>query len=326
MLSHARSSRQLRGVVHRVLAVGAVGDVFFGTWSAVERPCIVVASSMRPRLFSSAPAPPTDTPPSELPSLSSVFDPDESVFVNKLPLVVALLARITPSGAKIDNCLFALCMRRSGKTAVLQLLRSAAEGDRHLLRWLVHPSNPAYPALQRFLQKPGVNGFTLFETTYPVIYLDLSTGIDWTDSARGETEFSHRIVAEGRRLGITLGQVPGSPAAAITAVVEALRAKVVVEMERLIDGKVTRVRVPKRIVLLIDEYDKPITEALSHRRSEEVLEVHVAALSAFFSSAKGMTNYFHLVLRHRRHQGEWCVALLRREQLHGAHREVPRVR
>jgi hypothetical protein len=123
-----------------------------------------------------------------------VFDPDESVFVNKLPLVAAILARRTPPSAasggggskSISSFLLALCMPRSGKTSVLQLLRSAAEGDRRLLRWLAHPSNPAYPALQPFLEKPGVDGFTLFETTYPVIYLDLSARAgSWTTGDDG---------------------------------------------------------------------------------------------------------------------------------------------
>jgi hypothetical protein len=332
MFCRARSvlPHQLRGCVLRALvSFRIVGDVFAGAWTVVHRPCVGVFSSTR-WFASTTTSSPTDAPPTKLPLPESAFEVDEFLFVNKLPIVAALLARQTPSGAYLNRFLFALCMRRSGKTMVLRLLQHAAEGDRRMLRWLVHPSNPAYPVLRRFLEKPGVNGFTLFETTFPVIYLDFSTA-RYSDGRDGAAALVGLILEEGKRLGVIpragggghprpseprrnrgrrlvniVAPTPApaamnpvaavaDPQAAIKDLVRLLREKFVTEEERLVDGKVTLVRVPKRIVLLIDEYDKPILEALAIERSDEVVKGRISVLSEFYATVKSMAKDFQLV-------------------------------
>ncbi len=85
--------------------------------------------------------------------------------------------------------------------------------------------------------------------------------------------------------------------ATIKHLVDAVRKdkRFIVEKERLVDGKVTRVRVPKRIVLLIDDFDKPITAALSCGLPERAVIDRAAVLSGFFSVVKAMAADFHLV-------------------------------
>jgi hypothetical protein len=270
-------------VVFSIVGVDMCSDVL----RAVRHSRVATLTTPGSRFFSTGgEAVPPTTRPTELPDRGAGFEPLKFLYVNKLPLVAALLAGRVPGGSTAFTavCVFALCMRRSGKSCVLRLLKLAAEGDLAQLRWLTEND-----AVKEFTQAPGWSGFQLFTTKLPVIFLDFSD-----PNARyignGSAAMAEAIRTAGAELGIMV-EGGDDHLTAFNDLVTKVRAKFVDA-----DGE------PKRIVLLIDEYDAPITtalkdEALSPEEMERMLIARVNTMSELYSSVKGKCtrNWFHLV-------------------------------
>jgi hypothetical protein len=303
-------------VLHALPSVSATGivDIVCGVWNTAHRSSIVVATFPRPspRFMSTTrrTTPPPERPTTP-PSLGSPFDPLEYLYVNKLPLVAALLARTVPGTLEriAADFMLALCMRRTGKTSIILLMKYAATGDRSALRWLLDD-----PAVKVFMEKPGPNGFQLFTTTLPVIHLDFSSADYGADDGRqAMVELLRRA---GRELGVRVKSADDKPVTALKNLVAQVRKKYVTPVtvdEAAVQDAVSsggvdsgvavvpsRRVVPKRIVLLIDEYDKPIQHALgkSNLSAEErkrLVNDRVEAMSDFYSTLKSLGPCFHLV-------------------------------
>ena len=149
--------------------------------------------------------------------------------------------------------------RRFGKSLLISTLRSLFEGRRDLFQGLA--IEPKWD----------------WSKSWPVIHLDM--GSCQADTVEGLWKKMHEMLAaEGRRLGVTLDgkmTVAGQFASLITDAVAAADRRT-----KAADPKVS----VEQVVLLVDEYDKPI---LGHLSSPDVTRFR-NALKEFYSVIKTM--------------------------------------
>jgi hypothetical protein len=212
------------------VSLSVIADIVCGVWNTAHRSGIVVATFPRPspRFMSTTrrTTPPPERPTTP-PSLGSAFHPLELLYVNKLPLVAALLAGTVPGTLERIAAVFilALCMRRAGKTSIILLMKYAATGDRSALRWLLDD-----PAVKVFMEKPGPNGFQLFTTTLPVIHLDFSA-VKYYEADDGSKAMVQLLRRAGRELGVDVKSADDDQVQALKNLVEQVREKYVTPVD-----------------------------------------------------------------------------------------------
>jgi hypothetical protein len=141
----------------------------------------------------------------------------------------------------------------------------------------------------------GRNGFQLWTTKLPVIFLDFSCEDYTGDGRKGMTNV---IREAGVTLGIDLKCDPTNPASALDDLVQKVQETAA---QRGFNGGVDRLGRPQ-VVLLIDEYDAPVTGLLNEDilSREELLAVskeRLKAIRGVYSAVKalGRRHVFHLV-------------------------------
>jgi hypothetical protein len=241
---------------------------------------------------SAAGAPPHRRP-KQPPPPGSVFQPSDSedLCVNKLPLMAALLyGRIPGSLRHLSPYQFATGLRRCGKSTALTCLEQMARGKKEYFGDLVD-----HPDLKALEATVGRNGFRLWETKLPAICLDFS-GVSYFggDGRKGMTSEIRR--AARWDLGIDLTCDPEDPASALRDLVRRVQDKTA---RQGFNGGVDDNGGPQ-VVLLIDEYDAPITEKLFQPPAAGSLSVstqRMEAMSELYSTIKalGKLGVFHLV-------------------------------
>ncbi len=139
--------------------------------------------------------------------------------------------------------------RRFGKSLLLSTMKAYFEGKKELFEGL---------AIEKLEQE---------WVKYPVLYLDLNTG----EYIKGEGALEERLTSTVERWEDMYGRADGSPALRFESVIRRAYEKT-----------------GRKVVILIDEYDKPLVETIDNRELQEKFR---AALKAFYSVLKTQDQY-----------------------------------
>lgn len=148
------------------------------------------------------------------------------------------------------NTFFLSRPRRFGKSLLLSTMRAFFEGKRELFHGL---------AIERMEQE---------WTCYPVLYLDLNTG-KYTDSEELDEVLNRHLSAWEKEYGIT-------------AASHSLGVRFGDVVQKAYDAT------GKQVVVLVDEYDKPLFQTLNH---DDVNKLNRDTLKAFYSVLKSQDRY-----------------------------------
>ncbi|MGP1439521.1 MAG: ATP-binding protein, partial [Treponema sp.] len=147
--------------------------------------------------------------------------------------------------------------RRFGKSLFISTLQAYFEGRKELFKGL---------AIEKFKAEAGSEW-----QNYPVLKLDLNAK-EYTKPEHLVAILNHHIDEWKKDYNIQFNEV--YPDIAFAKIIEALHEKF-----------------NKRVVILIDEYDKPLIATLEN---EELHEQYRATLKAFYSVIKSSNDYIHL--------------------------------
>ena len=173
------------------------------------------------------------------------------------PYVYVDKTHFIPKLEVVGRAYFLARPRRFGKSLFISTLQAYFEGRKGLFKGL---------AIEKFKADAGSEW-----QSYPVLKLDLNAK-EYTKPEHLVAILNHHIDEWKKDYNIQFNEV--YPDIALAKIIEALHEKF-----------------NKRVVILIDEYDKPLIATLEN---EELHEQYRATLKAFYSVIKSSNDYIHL--------------------------------